>query len=349
MQRLIEQRYSVKFCVKLGKNGPETFQMLQQAYKEDAMSRAMVFVCNKRFKEGREDVEDDDRSGRPSTSRNDDNLAKVREVLNSDRRLSIRLIADRVNLNYGTVFQMVTEDLAMRKICAKLVPKVLTDDQKQRRMAVAQEMLERLQAEPNFLDKVVTGDETWVFEYDPETKRQSSEWHTTQSPKPKKARMTKSRVKSMLIAFFDAKGMIHKEFVPAGQTVNGQYYAGVIRRLKDRVHRVRPEKKNDWVLHHDNAPVHTCLTVTEVLARNNVATLPQPPYSPDVAPSDFFLFPRMMKDLKGKRFGTVQAVEAASTRVLNNIPVEEFQKAFEQWKTRWQRCVDSEGAYFEDF
>lgn len=349
MQRLKEQRYSIKFCVKLGKNGAETLQLLQQAYKEDAMSRAMVFMWHKRFKDGREDVEDDDRAGRPSTSRNEENLAKVREVLNSDRRLSIRLIADRVNLNYGTVFQMVSEDLMMRKVCAKLVPKVLTDDQKQRRMAVAQEMLELLRAKPNFLDKVVTGDETWVFEYDPESKRQSSEWHTANSPKPKKARMSKSRVKSMLITFFDAKGVIFKEFVPDGQTVNGQYYADVIRRLKDRVHRVRPEKKDDWVLHHDNAPVHTCLAVAQILARNNVATLPQPPYSPDLAPSDFFLFPRMKKDLKGKRFGTVAAVQEASTKVLNSIPVDEFQDAFRQWKTRWQRCVDSEGTYFEDF
>ncbi len=111
----------------------ETLQLLQQAYKEYAMSRAMVLMWHKRFKDGREDVEDDDRAGRPATSRNERNLAKFRKVLNSDRRLSIRLIADRMNLNYGTVFQMVTEDLMMRKVCAKLVPKVLTDDQKQRR------------------------------------------------------------------------------------------------------------------------------------------------------------------------------------------------------------------------
>ncbi|XP_046395759.1 protein GVQW3-like [Ischnura elegans] len=161
MQRLKEQRYSIKFCVELGKNGVETLQLLQQSYKEDAMSRAMVAMWHKRFKDGRED---DDRARRPATSRNEENLAKLREVLNSDRSLNIRLIADGMNLNYGTVFQMVNEDLMMRKVCAKLVPKVLTDDQKQRRVAVAQEMLERLQVEPNFLDKVVTEDETWVFE-----------------------------------------------------------------------------------------------------------------------------------------------------------------------------------------
>ncbi len=155
-----------KILCQLGKNGVETLQLLQQAYKKTQCHVRWFFMWHKRFKDGREDAEDD-RAGRPATSRNEENLAKLREVLNSDRHLSIRLIADRMNLNYGTVFQMVTEDLMMRKVCAKFVPKVLTDDQKQRRVAVAQEMLERLQVEPNFLDKVVTGDETWVFEYDP--------------------------------------------------------------------------------------------------------------------------------------------------------------------------------------
>ena len=258
MQRHLEQRYSIKFCVKLDKTATETFNMIQLAHKEVAMSRAMVFMWHKRFKDGREDVGDDERSGRPSTSRNDENLAKVRQVLNSDRRLSVRLIAEMVNLNHETVHQLVTEDLMMRKVCAKLVPKVLSDDQRARRLAVSEEMLARLQTEPNFLNSVVTGDESWVYEYDPETKLQSAEWHTPTSPRPKKARMAKSRVKSMLIAFFDAEGIIHKEFVPTGQTVNGVFYAAVIRRLKDRVRRVRPELKDGWVLHHDNAPVHNC-------------------------------------------------------------------------------------------
>jgi len=95
----------------------------------------------------------------------------------------------------------------------------------------------------------------------------------------------------MLIAFFDAEGIIRKEFVSTGQTVNGVFYAAVIRRLKDRVRRVRAELKDGWVLHHDNVPVHNCFAVTEILTRNDIATLPQPPCSPELAPSDFFCSP----------------------------------------------------------
>ena len=70
----------------------------------------------------------------------------------------------------------------MRKVCAKLVPKVLTDEQKENRVSISRELLDRVRGDPNFFEQVITGDETWVFEYDPETKRQSSEWHTTRVP-----------------------------------------------------------------------------------------------------------------------------------------------------------------------
>ncbi len=97
----------------------------------------------------------------------------------------------------------------MRKICAKLVPKNLSVEQKANRLEMCQDLLGRLKIEPNFLDKVITGDESWVFDYGPETKRQSSEWHTKSSPRPKKARMSRSKVKTMIIVFFDNRGIVH--------------------------------------------------------------------------------------------------------------------------------------------
>ena len=90
----------------------------------------------------------------------------------------------------------------MRKICAKFVPKNLSVEQKANRLEIYQDLLERLEIESIFLHKVITGDESWVFDYDPETKRQSEEWHTKSSPLPKKTRMSRSRVKSMIIVFF---------------------------------------------------------------------------------------------------------------------------------------------------
>jgi len=201
MQENIEQRYAIKFCVKLKKSATETFSSLTEAYGDATLSRTMVFKWNKAFKEGREYVENDPRSGRPISSTNDQNVEMVRAVIAKDRRFSVRMIAEETGLDESAVHRILTDHLHMRKICAKLVPKNLSVGQKANRFEIFQDLLGRLKIEPNFLDKVITGDESWAFDYDPETKRQSAEWHTKNSPRPKKARMSRSRVKTMIFFF----------------------------------------------------------------------------------------------------------------------------------------------------
>jgi len=87
--------------------------------------------------------------------------------------------------------------------------------------------------------------------------------------------------------------------------------------------------------------------VWEFLAQNNITTLPHPLYSPDLAPCDFFLFPKLKTHLKGYHFGTVENVQAAATRALNNISREDFLHCYEEWQQRWNHCIQSQGAYFE--
>jgi orotate phosphoribosyltransferase-like protein len=111
-------------------------------------------------------VEDDERSGRPVTMKTDKNVDKVRTLVRNDRRLSIGMIAEELNVDKETVRQILTENLKMKKVCAKMVPKNLSEDQKLNR----EEMLEKIEEVPDFLNSVVTCDETWLFQYDPETK-----------------------------------------------------------------------------------------------------------------------------------------------------------------------------------
>ena len=99
-----------------------------------------------------------------------------------NRRLTVRSIAEQVNINRETVRKILTEDLDMQKVYAKMVPKELTKEQKQRRVTIFQDLLER---EDDISGRVITGDETWVYQYDPEMKQQSAQWKTVNSPRPK--------------------------------------------------------------------------------------------------------------------------------------------------------------------
>jgi len=118
-----------------------------------------------------------------------------------------------------------------------------------------------------FLNKIITGDETWWFACDPETKRQSSEWVGETSPRPKKLKFQRSLIKTMLIIFFDSQGLVHKEFVPEGKTVNAQFYKGVMDRLLKPIQGVRPAAicSRDFVLLHDNATAHKAASVCQFL------------------------------------------------------------------------------------
>ncbi|GFW18654.1 protein GVQW3 [Trichonephila clavipes] len=276
MERSLEQRYAIKFCVRLGKNATETFHMLQEAFKDDCISRSKSGKWHKAFKEGREEVADEPRSGRPTTARTEQNVDRVREVLRTDRRLSIQQIADTLHMSTFAVHGVVTEDLQLRKVCAKLVPKGLTQDQKELRVLRCQELLDLIQNEPDILNSVVTGDEFLMFEYDPELKRQSCEWHTKSSPRPKKARMSKSCIKTMIIVFFDIRGIVHCEFVPQGQTVNSAFYLEVLRKLKRQIVRVTADIKDTVKLHHDNATTHTAFIITNFLVQSNTPVISHP-------------------------------------------------------------------------
>jgi len=98
------------------------------------MKKTAVYKWVKLFSVGRESVTDEERSGRPATSRTEENIAKVRQIVRENLRLTVRSKAEQVNIDRETVRKILTEDLNMRKVCAKMVPKELTEEQKQRRV-----------------------------------------------------------------------------------------------------------------------------------------------------------------------------------------------------------------------
>ncbi|PNF41538.1 hypothetical protein B7P43_G12319 [Cryptotermes secundus] len=261
--------------------------MLKQAFGDNSLDQTQTYDWYKHLKNGRISTDDDDRSGRPSTGKTPENVAKVRDLILQDRRLTIQDLCNTLGLSYGTCQRILSEELNMRRIAAKFVPRLLQNEQKQHRL------------------------------------------------------------EDLFFLYID--GIVHKEFVLPGQTINKEFYHDVLRLLRENMRRKRPEKwrTNNWVLHHDNARPHTADIVQEFLAKNKMAVVPHPPYSPDLAPCDFFLFLKMKIKLKGRRFDTAEEIQAETQTVLNTLTKKDFQDAFQKWQKRWDRCMRSQGDYFE--
>lgn len=152
----VEQRVVIKFYVKLGKSASETFSLLKTVYEESCLKRSTLFKWFKRFQDGHESVEDDPRSGRPQTSKTDENIEKVGAMIRSDRRLTLRLMADKLKIDKECVRQILHENFNMSKVCAKMVPKNLSDEQKEVRKNLSTDGLNQIESDPNFLKRVIT-------------------------------------------------------------------------------------------------------------------------------------------------------------------------------------------------
>ncbi|PNF16923.1 hypothetical protein B7P43_G04205 [Cryptotermes secundus] len=205
-----EQRAAVKFCFLLGKSGTETLEMLKTAYKDDAMGKTQMFEWFSRFKNGEMSIDDKPRSGRPSTARTHENVEKIREIIKEDRRRTIEEIVELSGVTWSSVQRILTEDLGMKRVAAKFVPRLLTAEQKQGR-------------------------------------------------------------------------------------------------------------------------VEACCALKEE-SRND---------------QKFFLFPRMKRDMKGKRFADVAEVKEKTTEALSSISKDEFRQCFEKWNKRLDKCTSVSGEYFE--
>ena len=246
--------------------------------------------------------------------------------MDRDCRVSIETIRAQFDVSVGTVHTIIPEELKMWKICAKFVPRVVREDQKERRCHDSREMVELINSDPAVLDALMTCDESWIYCYDPETKRQSSQWKHAGSSRPKKARQSKSTHKLLMIPFFDCTGMIYMHWVPTGQTVNKEYYVEVLREFRKRFRQKRPAlfKSGQWHFQQDNAPVHNSILVTDYLTKMGIKTVPQLPYSPDLAPCDFWLFSKLKEKLRSCHYETIEEMKEAVMKVIDTLTQEDF-------------------------
>jgi len=138
-----------------------------------------------------------------STSTNDDHVERVNAVIHGNCCLIVGEVTDDLGISIGSCHQIFTEKHQMRCVIAKFVPRLLTDNQKENRVEISQELIANSNGIENFLKNTLTGDETWVYGCDVQAKMQSSQWMGKGSPRPKKARMSRSKIKVMYVVFFD--------------------------------------------------------------------------------------------------------------------------------------------------
>ncbi|KAG5335551.1 SETMR methyltransferase, partial [Acromyrmex charruanus] len=266
--------------------------MLTVAYGEATLDRSNVYRWYKMFSEGREDVNDEERAGRPSTLTTDENIDEVKKIVLANRRITVREVVEDLNISIGSCHSIFTNDLGMRRVAAKFVPKLREFLAKNNTLMMPQ---------PPYSPNLAPCD----FFLFPKLKR------------PMKGRR---------YATIEEIKTASKEEL----NTKSQY--------RD------PE---DLSLLHDNAPSHTSLIVHQCLARNRVSVLNHPSYSPDLAPCDFSLFPKLKLKLKGRFFDDIPTIQSASTQVLEAIPQTELEHAFESLLNCCNKCIEARGEYFE--
>jgi len=213
------------------------------------------------FKRGDSSTCDAPRPGRPKTLTTPDIIDQIHELILEDRRISAKSIAEQLGIPRERVGSITHEDLDMRKLSAKWVPKC-------QRCQSSEQLLEFFRRDPNdFLSRVVTMDKTWLYHYDPETKQQSMEWRHNSSPCPKKFRVQKSARKFLASMFWDQDGILLIDYLPKDQTINAEYYSSLLVQLKDTLKEKRRGKFTKEVLFlHDNTPAHRALATQKKLA-----------------------------------------------------------------------------------
>ena len=216
----------------------------------------------------------------------------------------LKEISVRVEIPKTTIIWIIHEHLHMKKVSARWVLRLLSSVQKEHRLTCCQNVLELCRRnQKQVLESIVTGDETMVLYYDPLSKRESMEWRKPGEAPPRKAKVTQSTKKIMATIFWDCRGILLIDFKERNTTVNAAYYASLLHKLRDAIKEKRRGMLSRGVrLHHDNAPVHTAAVAKAAVKECGFKEIEHPPYSPDLAPSDYYLFSKLKKDLWGRKF-----------------------------------------------
>jgi histone-lysine N-methyltransferase SETMAR len=345
----VEQRAVIRFFWAKGLSTAEIHNEMQPVYGHKCFNLSVVKRWCRKFSNGRTSLVDNKRSGRHLAATDNDVVKKIDQFIRTDRRVSISDIVLYTGISRGSVHTVVHDHLKFHKVSARWVPRQLKPEQQAVRMIMSLDNLQRYNEEgEGMLERIVTGDETWVHHYQPESKQASMQWKHKDSPTPTKFKVVPSAGKVMATMFWDMKGVLLVEYQEHGRTVTAASYCSLLERLKAAIKNKRPGLLTRGVLLlHDNARPHTARLTLEAINNLGFELLPHPPCSPDLAPSDYHLFGPMKKALGGQKFASDLAVQRSVQQWIEQLATSFFATGIEKLVHRWDKCLNVFGGYVE--
>ncbi len=344
------QRVCIWFSLKLGHPATVTFRQMETIFGRNCYSRTTIFRWHKDFSDGRTKLGDLMRHGAPCRARNRRSVRRCKVLILQNRHVCIDQLSTTLGISHGSVFKIVRQDLKYKKKCAKLIPHALTDAQCQRRLTFCEDFLEIYEHDRGQMNWILTTDESWFYIYEPMSKVQNKEWVGPNENRPQVPRRPRSAAKLMVIPFFDRRGLVHCGFfrnVNINQRIFLPLLADVRHSIRVRRGRQVWRQRDEIHLHMDNAGPHRGRFVVDAMQGWNWPTLDHPPYSPDLSPCDFFLFPLLKKHLRGRRFANTRMLENAILHELGQITQRQWRSCFDDWLRHCRKCIQMRGQYFE--
>lgn len=291
------------------------------------------------WKKGRRSIQDEQEPGGPADATTLENITRIQKMVENNHRITIEQINQVMNLSYGTVQNILADELEFIKLSASWVPKTLSNLEKEKRCEISNKHLDRIGSDrEKFFDRIITQDEIWVHHLNVETQSQS----------PSKSRVTRRRNKVMASVFWDCKGVIMIEGLEKGKKVTEQYYADQLVRLKECIKKKRRGMITKGVRFlQDNTPVHMATNVLHSITTCGFELLEQPPHSPDLAPSHYYLFPSLKTGLQGQEFSSNTDVIEAVEDFFDGKEEQFFKTGIHELEERWTKCVFVQGDYIE--
>ncbi len=246
------QRINIHFCAKMGLPLPATIAALHLVFPQDCLSDRRIRFWYSAFQNGRTTLVDLQHAPRPKTSRSPGTIQAVKDIIEADPRVTMKAIQMVVNIPLGSLHSVIHKDLKLTLQCARFVPHDLTPRHLRLRYDACRALLNSVRRPGEILKRIITSDEAWVYQYDPETRRQSSQWMPPGSARPVKARRPRAQGKVLLVMFFDHKGMVYFEML-RNQTMTSAVFVQVLGRLHQALRIRRPHPRHPWILHMDNA------------------------------------------------------------------------------------------------